>query len=167
MSGSSSSEDEFDFNGAFRELSGGDVTGGSSGGEKNDENYFFGFSPPCSVGVFGPTMGGKSVYVQSVIMRRKTLFDRPVSKIYYFFDTWTRNMDELHKEIPRNEIEFIKGDISSDFIKEEIGLPPASGQRKREAFPLIIVDDFDADKMSSDHSLIYRVFVHHYDLCEY
>ena len=127
--------------------------------EGNAENI--GFVQPATLGLFGVSQSGKSTFLTSLIRRRHSgVFSRPVGHTYVFFNVWTAEYETLHADLPTRDITFIRGKLTTDFLREELEMPPVGG---RAQVPLFVLDDLGG-QADADLTELITVYTHHYDI---
>ena len=58
------------------------------------------FYTPTTIGIFGPTMSGKSYHTMKLLRENDTMFDPPPQKIVYAYSEWLPDLEELSRQIP-------------------------------------------------------------------
>lgn len=103
-----------------------------------------------SIIVCGPSQSGKTEWVYKFINNSNELFDRPLKKIYYFYDVWQPGFSKLN-----SEVEIIRGLPEENFLRD---LEP-------DMHKLLILDDQQLTALNS--SIIADLFTkysHHKNL---
>ena len=110
------------------------------------------FKVPCNIGVFAPTMAGKSTLVYDILKKRKQLFDRAVGKIYYIFGVWTDMYNEMQQYFGK-DIVFLPDIPSQEDMKEWC--------TKEKSKSICIV--FDDHMTSHLPATLATMYAHHYN----
>ncbi len=115
---------------------------------------------PSSLSIYGPSFAGKSSFVARLISKANCIYERPISRIVYFYRVWDPNLfPKLERE---HDVEFIQGPLTCDWVNENIAPPPADGGQKTSV-ELVVSDDWD--DISVKETPIWTAMIHHLQFC--
>lgn len=112
------------------------------------------FLTPCSIGVFGSSLSGKSTLVKKILEMKDKLFDRKVGQILYIYSVWSPLFQEM-LDFHGDKIQFLKELPEENYLRE--------WRAQSKDLAILILDD-QLDKLSISSMTLATTLVHHMDM---
>ena len=107
----------------------------------------FRFKSPTTVAIYGPTSSGKTFLVYKIIENRHHMFEQPITKIIWYYNTFQNTFEKY-----KNQITFVNGlKLLPEYVK------------KNNHHSLFIIDDLLED-INTSLSQLFTQFSHHYNI---
>lgn len=114
----------------------------------------FRFHVPCSIGVFGASLSGKTHLVKAMLAKKNELFERNIGQIMYIYAVWSPLFDEM-KAQHGSDIQFHKELPNEEFIRK---------WRSQNSLPTFVVLDDNIEHIDVRTQKMATTLCHHLDM---
>ena len=113
------------------------------------------FSQPGNHYIIGPSMIGKSYFVNQLLLNHERVFEKPFNTILYCYKSWNEHFQSLSDSLPM--LTFFKGFPSREMLEEIFN------NGDKESNHCLVIDDYGLEASSSKEALdIFLVHTHHF-----
>lgn len=107
---------------------------------------------PFSMIISSPSNSGKSTWIGKLLSQANIYFDKPPSRVVYFYNIWSKTFDQWLEDGTISE--FVKGMCTREWLEENCF---------KEDNMTVVLDD-QAAKITADIAEVFSVFSHNFNV---